>query len=174
MANINALETKYDESLPLAHALADLYGFSPKNQNRIADLNRQAKTALGITTKAKTLPAGVRRSIWQWHADQLNELETKNPDEPTTEALNALETKGRGRPRKFQTDRQRMQAYRSEQKREGKRVELCLDFTTHRHIKTLARAWGCSLSAVVGRLVVELEMKYEGILYPESSTGLDG
>ncbi|QFY44195.1 hypothetical protein F6R98_17415 [Candidatus Methylospira mobilis] len=104
----------------------------------------------------------------------LNALETETTQAPAPEPLNELETKGRGRPRKYQTDNQRMQAYRSNQKREGKRVELCLDFTTHRHIKTLADTWGLSLSDVVARLVKELETKYEDILYPENSTGRDG
>jgi len=63
----------YDGNGKLGDAIAALYGCSPKSNNRIAELVAVAKADLGITTKAKVLPADVKLSIWRWHFDQLRQ-----------------------------------------------------------------------------------------------------
>ncbi|MCX7095263.1 MAG: hypothetical protein NTY50_17685 [Methylobacter sp.] len=53
----------------LGDAIAELYGCSPKNNNRIAEL--VAKAELGIVSKTKKLPDDVKRAIYQWHCDRM-------------------------------------------------------------------------------------------------------
>lgn len=62
----------YDGTGKLSEAIAELYGCSPNSHNDIAKLTKQAKEALGITSKAKLLPDEVKRTIYQWHYDRLN------------------------------------------------------------------------------------------------------
>jgi hypothetical protein len=213
------MATQYNNSLKLSENVADLYGFSRTNHNRIAELIKTAKAALGIDSKAKRMPDDMQRLIWRWHVDKVcalktkvsvesvgeheSELKTKRvgvPDtvdvislgdenvlsteteqenELSTDIESELKTKPNptkevnkgGRPRKHKNDAARMKAYRSEQKRKGKAVLLTLDFTTHRYIKILAKAWGCSAADVIARWGKELEPKYENILYPPDSAG---
>ncbi len=63
--------TTYDGSGKLGDAIATLYGCSPKNNNRIAELVADAKTGLGITSKTKKLPDDVKLAIYQWHCNRL-------------------------------------------------------------------------------------------------------
>lgn len=70
----------YDGSGKLAPAIAELYGISPKSQARIADLIKQAKEVLGITSKAKHLPIDVKLAIYQWHYDRLNPVQIVKQD----------------------------------------------------------------------------------------------
>lgn len=63
---------QYDGSGKLGSAIAGLCGLSPKSSMQIAVLIKQAKDALGITSKAKNLPDDVKLAIWQWHYDRLN------------------------------------------------------------------------------------------------------
>lgn len=77
---------QYDGSGKLAEAIADLFGLSPKSQEQVAKRIKEAKTGLGITSKAKVLPDEVKRAIYQWHYDRLNpvqdvkQTDNNNPD----------------------------------------------------------------------------------------------
>lgn len=71
----------YDGTTPLQPALAELYGLSVKSQARLAGLVKDAKTALGIDTTARTLPANDRRAIYQWHKDRLSTVQDIKQDE---------------------------------------------------------------------------------------------
>lgn len=66
---------QYDGTSNLGAAIANLCGLSPKSQAQIANLNKQAKDALGITSKSKNLPDEVKRAIWQWHYERLNPVQ---------------------------------------------------------------------------------------------------
>ncbi|MCK9398286.1 MAG: hypothetical protein M0Q44_22210 [Methylobacter sp.] len=66
---------QYDGSGKLAEAIADLFGLSPKSQEQVAKRIKEAKTGLGITSKAKVLPDDVKRAIYQWHYDRLNPVQ---------------------------------------------------------------------------------------------------
>lgn len=84
---------------------------------------------------------------------------------PKSEVSNTPEAKRAGRPRKYSSNAERMQAFRLKQKLEGQRVELFLDEATHGKIKRLSSEWRCSLSEVVIRAINELEAapdKHEG------------
>jgi hypothetical protein len=62
----------YDGKGKLAVALAALYGYSPKSHNKTAELVKQAKDALGITSNAKHLSDDVKLNIYRWHVDGNN------------------------------------------------------------------------------------------------------
>jgi len=66
---------QYDGSGKLAEAIADLFGLSPKSQEQVAKRIKEAKTGLGITSKAKVLPDEVKLAIYQWHYDRLNAVQ---------------------------------------------------------------------------------------------------
>ncbi|MFI3136858.1 MAG: hypothetical protein QX197_08775 [Methylococcaceae bacterium] len=57
----------------LGDAIAELYGCSPKNNNRIAELVANAKAELGIVSKTKKLPDDVKLAIYQWHFKRLHQ-----------------------------------------------------------------------------------------------------
>ncbi len=63
---------QYDGTGKLAGAIAALCGLSPKSQEQIARLIKQAKDELGITSKAKILPTDTKLAIWHWHYDRLH------------------------------------------------------------------------------------------------------
>jgi len=65
-------ESTYDGAGKLAEAIATLCDIPPKSQGRIAALIKQAKTELGIVSKAKILPCDDRFKVWQWHYDRLH------------------------------------------------------------------------------------------------------
>ncbi len=66
---------QYDGSGKLAEAIADLFGLSPKSQEQVARRIKEAKTGLGITSKAKVLPDNVKLAIYQWHYERLNPVQ---------------------------------------------------------------------------------------------------
>jgi len=169
---------EYDSKRSLVEQVAELYGLNPKNGHPVAKLNKEAKEALGIQQGRYVMKPDEALSVWQWHVEKLSTLSAKTISELSTESepdqeselsaeiIDELRTKP-GRPRKYENNASRMKAYRAAQKRQGKAVLLTLDFTTHRHIKILAKAWKCSASEVIARWGKELEAKYEDILYPE-------
>jgi hypothetical protein len=62
----------YDGAGRLGEAIAALYGFSPKNQPRIAEKIKEAKAALNIVSDAKVLPNSDRLKVYRWHYDRLH------------------------------------------------------------------------------------------------------
>ena len=54
----------YDGTTPLQAEIAKLIKCSPKNQSKIANVTKQAKLDLGITSKARRLPAKVKLQIY--------------------------------------------------------------------------------------------------------------
>lgn len=63
---------QYDGKSKLADAVAELYGYSPRNHNKIANLIQQAKTDLGIAGKAKIMPEKVKQDIYHWLSERLS------------------------------------------------------------------------------------------------------
>lgn len=63
---------QYNGTGKLKEAIAVLHGLSPKSSAAIAKLIKQAKDALGITSKAKSLPDDVKLAIYTWHYERLN------------------------------------------------------------------------------------------------------
>jgi hypothetical protein len=66
---------QYDGKNKLADAVAGLYGYSPRNHNKIAELIRQAKTGLGIAGKAKVMPDEMKQDIYRWHCERLSSVQ---------------------------------------------------------------------------------------------------
>jgi hypothetical protein len=73
--------------------------------------------------------------------------------------------RGRGRPRKFETPADRVQAYR--QRQEGRRLDGYINNSASWRLQRLAQTWNCSLSAAVERLILEADEQYQDILFPE-------
>ncbi len=71
-----------------------------------------------------------------------------------------------GRPRKHKDEKARVRAWR--QKQERRRLDLYVDSSTSWRLDRLAKEWGCTLAAVVERLTMEADEKYEGLLFPET------
>jgi len=67
----------YDGTTPLQPVIAKLIGCSPKSQVKIAAVQKEAKRALGITSKARILPAATRLQIFN-HVVKLYSQPTNN------------------------------------------------------------------------------------------------
>lgn len=80
----------YDGTGKLSPAIAELCGLSPKSQVQIAALIKQAKTALGITSKSKNLPDDVKLEIYQWHYDRLNSVQDIKQPESIQQDIESL------------------------------------------------------------------------------------
>lgn len=65
----------YDGNGKLSDAIAKLCGCSPKSNNRVAELIKQAKAELGIASKSKKLPDDVKLAIYQWHYNRLHTVQ---------------------------------------------------------------------------------------------------
>ncbi|MDI1229853.1 MAG: hypothetical protein PSU93_01740 [Methylobacter sp.] len=72
---------QYDGKGKLAEAIAELCGVSVKSQARIAALIKQAKTELGITSKAKQMPDDMKLAIYRWHYERLSPVQNVKQDE---------------------------------------------------------------------------------------------
>jgi len=82
---------QYDGTSKLGDAIADLFGLSPKSHNQIAGLVGEAKTGLGITSKAKKLPDDVKLAIYRWHVERLNPVQdVKQADSVKIEPVESL------------------------------------------------------------------------------------
>lgn len=66
---------QYDGKSKLADAIATLYGYSPRNHNKIAELIRQAKTGLRTTGKARVMPEAVKQDIYRWLSERLSPVQ---------------------------------------------------------------------------------------------------
>jgi len=72
---------KYDGTTPLAPAVAEIIGCSPKNQTKIAEVMKQAKLDLNIITKARNLPAEIRVQIYNHLVDKYSQPVETNSQE---------------------------------------------------------------------------------------------
>lgn len=66
----------YDGKSKLADAIADLYGYSLRNHDKIAELMQQARAGLGIAGKARMMPDDIKQDIYCWLSDRLNLVQT--------------------------------------------------------------------------------------------------
>jgi len=57
---------KYDGTTRLSNAVADLFNLSKKSHSQLAEKLKAAKTALGITSKARQFPAETNLQIYEW------------------------------------------------------------------------------------------------------------
>lgn len=73
----------YDGTTPLQPIIAELIGCSPKNQSKIANVTKQAKLDLGITSKARRLPAETKIQIYK----HLVELYSQRNDNEIVEII---------------------------------------------------------------------------------------
>ena len=73
---------QYDGVGKLGEAIAALYGCSPRNNNKIAELIQQAKDGLGMTSQSKRLPDDVKRALYRWHYERLNSVQDVKQDDP--------------------------------------------------------------------------------------------
>lgn len=88
----------------------------------------------------------------------------------TAKVCDVSETKKKspGRPRKFETDNDRMKAFRRRKNKELYRIDIYVSYSANNRIEALSKAWGCSKGEVVNRLVLEADQRYEDILFPEN------
>lgn len=73
-----------------------------------------------------------------------------------------------GRPRKHETDKDRIKAFRRRKSLEKSRIDAYVSITAYNRISDLSQAWGCSKSDVIERLVMEASEAYRDILFPET------
>ncbi|BCG63898.1 MAG: hypothetical protein methR_P1644 [Methyloprofundus sp.] len=73
----------YDGTTPLQPLIAELIGCSPKNQSKIANVTKQAKLDLGITSKARRLPHKTKIQIHK----HLVELYSQSDDNKLVEII---------------------------------------------------------------------------------------
>jgi len=78
------------------------------------------------------------------------------------------EKKRPGRPKKHESDQARVQAWRQDKRHSGRRLDCHVNDSASWRVKRLAKVWGCSMGAVVERLILEADEKYSDILFPET------
>ncbi len=83
---------QYDGAGKLSEVIAVLYGCSPRNNNKIAELIQQAKDELGITSKSKHLPDDMKLAIYRWHYERLNPVQNVKQDDSVQD--NAVQSLG--------------------------------------------------------------------------------
>ena len=75
--------------------------------------------------------------------------------------------KKKGRPKKYQSDAERQQAYRDRQRENHRRLDVHIDSSAAWRLDKLAQAWGCSRGRAIQRLLMEADKPYEKILFPD-------
>ncbi len=76
--------------------------------------------------------------------------------------------RGRGRPRKFANQAERMAAYRRAKIRQGQRLDVYVNVEAAWRLDRLVKAWNCTPSKAIERLILEADQRYESILFPGS------
>ncbi len=71
-----------------------------------------------------------------------------------------------GRPRKHESGKARVQAWRKEKRASGRRLDCHINDQASWRLSLLAQAWSCSLSVAVERLILEADTRYSDILFP--------
>jgi hypothetical protein len=90
------------------------------------------------------------------------DLVTDNKKEPE------MKKRGRGRPRKYANDTERIQAFRDRKQAKGRRFDIYVSSKASWRLTKLAEAWGCSRGDAIDRLLMEADQKYTNILFPET------
>jgi len=85
--------------------------------------------------------------------------------EPETKIIEELK-RGRGRPRKYAADTERVQAFRNRKLKEGRRLDVYVNDQVSWRVRELGEAWGCGVSEVFERLVMEADQYHRSILFP--------
>lgn len=78
------------------------------------------------------------------------------------------ENKKRGRPRKYETDAQRIKAYRQRKNADSRRLDVFINTNSSWRLMALSSAWECSPAKTIERLIMEADQRYESILFPET------
>jgi len=78
------------------------------------------------------------------------------------------EAKKRGRPRKYDTDAQRIKAYRFRKNADNQRFDLFINTKASWRLIALSKAWECAPAKVIERLIMEADQRYESILFPDT------
>lgn len=76
------------------------------------------------------------------------------------------ETKKKGRPKKHEQAKDRVNDYRQRKQSEGRRLDIFVNSQASWRVSALAKAWGCSRGAAIERLILEADQTYENILFP--------
>lgn len=76
--------------------------------------------------------------------------------------------RGKGRPRKYADNAERVQAFRSRKKADGRRIDAYISTDAGWRLTALSKAWDCSIREVIERLLIESDQKYEDVLFPET------
>ena len=78
------------------------------------------------------------------------------------------ETKKKGRPKVHDQARDRVRAFRGRKQAEGKRLDIFVNTKAICSITAFSKAWGCSISSVVERLIMLANEEYKLDLLPET------
>lgn len=78
-----------------------------------------------------------------------------------------MQTLSVGRPRKYATNKERIQAFRKRKLSEGRRFDIYISDKASWRLTKLSKAWGCSRGDAINRLLIEADDRYESILFPE-------
>ena len=76
------------------------------------------------------------------------------------------EPKAKGRPRKHQSDADRVKCYRKRKQADGHRIDAYVSTKASLRLTRLADAWECSMGQVIERLLMEADERYKDILFP--------
>ena len=78
------------------------------------------------------------------------------------------ETKKRGRPRKHQSDADRVKAFRKRQQADGHRIDAYINTHASWRLTALSKACDSSMGRVIERLLLEADERYQDVLFPET------
>lgn len=81
-----------------------------------------------------------------------------------------LETKKKGRPKKYDQATDRVNDFRKRKHSDGKRIDTFVNSQGSWRITSLAKAWNCSRGAAIERLILEADLKHQNILLPETNS----
>jgi hypothetical protein len=73
--------------------------------------------------------------------------------------------RGPGRPRKHETDHDRVKAFRKRKDRESCRIDCYVSYGASNRIDSLSKLWNCSKGDTIDRLIMEAAEKYDNTLF---------
>jgi hypothetical protein len=75
---------------------------------------------------------------------------------------------GKGRPRKYADEAERVQAFRRRKKADGRRIDAYINTKASYRLTVLSKAWDCSIGEVIERLLMESDERYGDIFHPDN------